>query len=229
VENLLDTKVGEAGGLVNALSWATVISPRDTRVRRAWTDWVEPNEVADTVRRAAVGDKQAWDEIVTSFSGLVWSIATSHRLGSADAAEVVQTTWLRLLENLDRIREPERLGGWLATTARRESQRLQRLHGREVVTDDEARFDDVPATLPTPEDAMLSAERRRQLRRAFAKLPEHCRRLLHLVVVVAPPYAEVAAALDMPIGSIGPTRARCLDRLRKLLDADGGGELAMGY
>ena len=208
--------------------WATVVRPRGTRVDRAWAGRVEQSEVGDTVRRAAAGDKAAWDAIVESFSGLVWSIATSYRLGQADAAEVVQTTWLRLVENLDRLREPERLGGWLATTAGREALRLLRLRGREIVTDDEGRFDDAPSALPNPEETALGTERKRQMRRAFAKLPERCRRLLHLVIVVSPPYAEVAAALDMPIGSIGPTRARCLDRLRKLLDADGGSGSAVG-
>lgn len=213
---------------MNSVTWVTVVPPREPRVERAWAGRVEQNEVADTVRRAAAGDKAAWDAIVESFSGLVWSIATSHRLGQADSAEVVQTTWLRLVENLDRLREPARLGGWLATTAGREALRLLRLRGREIITDDEARFDDAPSALPNPEDAALGTERKHQMRRAFAKLPERCRRLLHLVIVVSPPYTEVAAILEMPIGSIGPTRARCLDRLRKLLDADGGSGSAVG-
>lgn len=179
--------------------------------------------MAGAVRRAAAGDKDAWDEIVESFSGLVWSVANGYRLGAADAAEVSQTTWLRLLENLDRIREPERLGGWLATTARREALRQLRLRGREHVTDDDATFDRAPSTDPGPEELLLVHDRDRLLWRAFTQLDDRCRRLLQLVVIVAPPYTEVAAALDMPIGSIGPTRARCLDRLRRLLEADGGG------
>ena len=174
------------------------------------------------MRRAAAGDRAAWDELVASFGRLVWSIAAAHRLGPADSAEVSQTTWLRLVENLDRISQPERLGGWLATTARRESLRLLRLRGRELPTDDEARLDGVPGvTAPTPESVTLDRERDRRLWRAFAALPDNCRVLLHMVVVVGPPYAEVADALEMPIGSIGPTRARCLDRLRRLLAADG--------
>lgn len=176
--------------------------------------------MADAVRRAAAGDRAAWDELVAAFGRLVWSIALAHRLGRADAAEVSQTTWLRLVENLDRITQPERLGGWLATTARRESLRQLRLRGREVPTDDESRLDH-GSTAPTPEGTVLDQERDRRLRAAFAALPENCRVLLHLVVVVRPSYAEVAAALDMPVGSIGPTRARCLDRLRRLLAADG--------
>ena len=178
--------------------------------------------MADAVRRAAAGDKAAWDELVASFGRLVWSIATAHRLGPADAAEVSQTTWLRLVENLDRINQPERLGGWLATTARHESLRQLRLRGREYPTDDESRLDPgMDDRTPTPESLTLDSDRDRRLWRAFAALPESCRVLLHLVVVVGPPYAEVADALDMPIGSIGPTRARCLERLRRLLAADG--------
>ena len=201
--------------------WVTV-----ERLRTSWT-WgfrageLEPSEVAGAVRRAAAGDRSAWDAIVESFSRLVWSVATSHRLGPADSAEVVQTTWLKLLENLDRIREPEHLGGWLATTARRESLRVLRAGGREIPTDEEFRFDGDAGSAPTPEELMLDRDRDRRLWRCFARLPENCRRLLHLVIVVAPPYAEVAAALDMRIGSIGPTRARCLERLKRLLAEDG--------
>ncbi|MEJ3652137.1 sigma-70 family RNA polymerase sigma factor [Actinomycetes bacterium KLBMP 9759] len=181
---------------------------------------MEQSSVAEAVRRAAGGDRAAWDALVANFSGLVWSVAIGHRLGPADSAEVVQTTWLRLLENLDRIREPERIGGWLATTARHESLRLLRLRGREQLTDDEAGFNAVPSE-PSPEELLLDRDRDRRLWTAFAQLPERCRALLRLVIIVAPPYAEVAAALDMPIGSIGPTRARCLDRLRRLLATAG--------
>lgn len=186
-----------------------------------WAGRVDPNDVADTVRRAAKGDRHAWDSLVESFSRMIWSVASSHRLGPTDSAEVVQTTWLRLVENLDRIAQPERVGGWLATTARRESLRLLRLRGREVLTDDETRLEPGAAPDPTPEALLLDRDRDRRVWSAFAQLPHNCQALLRLVVVVAPPYSEVAAALDMPIGSIGPTRARCLDRLRRLLAADG--------
>lgn len=205
----------------------TVVPQSTTAAQRPWVGWVDEDEVADAVRRAATGDRAAWDAIVNSYSRMVWSVAMGHRLSTADAAEVVQTTWVKLLENLHRIREPERLGGWLATTARREALRLLRQRGREVPTDEEARFDGSPAG-PTPEDVLLDRERDRRLWRAFQRLSERCRTLLHLVIVVAPPYAEVAAALDMPIGSIGPTRARCLDRLRRLLADDEDDEQAVG-
>ena len=201
---------------------STTVVPQPTPVaERPQVGWVDSDEVADAVRRAAAGDRAAWDTIVDSFTGMVWAVALGHRLNSADAAEVVQATWLKLVENLDRIREPERLGGWLATTSRREALRLLRQHGREVVTDDESSFDGGETGL-LPEDAVLVHERDTQLWQAFQRLSARCRSLLHLVIVVAPPYAEVAAALDMPIGSIGPTRARCLQKLRQLLDGTGG-------
>jgi RNA polymerase sigma factor (sigma-70 family) len=187
-----------------------------------------PDDVAGLVERAAVGEQDAWDALVERFGALVWAVAGGHRLGPADTAEVAQTTWLRLLENLDRIREPARLGGWLATTARRESLRVLRLRAREFPADG-ADLDVERDPGPTPEEAVLDDDRDRRLWRAFTELPERCRVLLHLVVVVAPPYAEVAAALDLPIGSIGPSRARCLRRLRRLYQdgpsgTGGGGE-----
>lgn len=177
--------------------------------------------MADTVRRAAAGDQVAWDAIVESFSGLLWTIARAARLGPADANEVVQSTWLRLLENLAEIREPERLGGWLGTTAKRECLRVIRRHGREYLTDDDGRFDREFEHGPTPEDAFLRDDRDRRIGDAFAKLSDRCRVLLYLVVVDAPPYTQVAEVLDMKVGSIGPTRARCLERLHRLLVAEG--------
>ena len=211
-------------------AWATVERPRQRppRLGRTWAVRVDPSDVAGAVRRAAAGDKDAWDEIVDSFSGLVWSVANSHRLGPADGAEVVQTTWQRLLEHLDRIREPERLGGWLATTARRESLRMLRLRARELATDDEVTIGRGLEPGPTPEEAMLDRDRDRQLWHAFNRLPERCQRLLRLVVLLTPSYAEVAATMEMPIGSIGPTRARCLDRLRRLFtEGPGDGATAV--
>src|SRR3954449_1219324 len=93
-------------------------------------------EVADLVRAAAEGDRDAWDALVDRFNGLVWSVARSHRLSTVDASDVVQTTWLRLVEHLGRLQEPERVGAWLATTARRESLRTLRHSARQVPTDE---------------------------------------------------------------------------------------------
>jgi RNA polymerase sigma factor (sigma-70 family) len=174
---------------------------------------------ADLVRAAADGDRAAWDGLVARFGRLVWAVARAHRLSASDAAEVSQTTWLRLVEHLDRIRDPERVGSWLAATARHECLRVLRSTGRELPTDDE-----LPGGHEQPEtDArLLRSERDSALWRAFARLSSRCQTLLRVLMAEPPPaYEEVSAALGMPVGSIGPTRARCLDRLRLEVEAEG--------
>jgi RNA polymerase sigma factor (sigma-70 family) len=171
------------------------------------------------VRAAARGDEAAWATIVDRFQGLVWATARAHRLSQADAADVAQTTWLRVVEHLDRIREPEALGGWIATTARRECLRHIRLHGRELPSDEAGMFES-PAD-DTPELALLDNERDTALWRAFGKLGERCQALLRLLVSRDEPrYEEIGAALGMPVGAIGPTRMRCLEKLRAKIVLD---------
>jgi RNA polymerase sigma factor (sigma-70 family) len=166
------------------------------------------------ISAANEGDEAAWGAIVDRFTGLVWATARAHRLAPADAADVAQTTWLRLVENLDRIREPERLGAWLATTARRECLRHIRLHGREVATGEDALFE-APSE-DTAERRLIVRERNTAVRRAFARISERCQALLRMLAAPEPlSYEEIAVALGMPIGAIGPTRARCLDQLRR--------------
>jgi RNA polymerase sigma factor (sigma-70 family) len=156
----------------------------------------------------------AWEAIVDRFSGLVWATARAHRLAPADAADVAQTTWLRLVENLDRIKDPERLGAWLATTARRECLRHIRLRGRELITGEDAMFE-APSD-ERAEQALITRERNAALRRGFARISERCQALLRLLAAPEPPsYDEIGAALGMPVGAIGPTRSRCLDQLRR--------------
>ena len=165
------------------------------------------------IRSASEGDQAAWSEIVERFSGLVWATARAHRLAPAEAADVTQTTWLRLVENLDRIQDPERLGAWLATTARRECLRMIRLHGREVMIEDEGFFE-APAG-ESVDARLLRSERAEAVRRAFARIGERCQALLRLLASpTEPSYEEIGAALGIPIGAIGPTRARCLEKLR---------------
>ncbi len=186
---------------------------------------VDPSEVASLVRRAATGDEPAWSALVEAFTGMVWAVASEFRLGHADTAEVVQVTWLRLVEHLDAIHQPEAVGGWLATTARREALRVLRMRAREELTGDEppVQRDVLREPVPDPADRAVAGERKRQLWRAYRRLPDNCRTLLHLLSVVVLPYAEVSSLLGMPVGSIGPTRARCLDRLRRLLAEDAAG------
>jgi RNA polymerase sigma factor (sigma-70 family) len=175
------------------------------------------------VAAAAAGDEEAWTELVDRYTNLLWSIARGHRLGTADAGDVVQTVWLRLVEHLDRIREPERVGAWLATTARNESLRLLRRSSREVPSDDELELDltDDPQQ-GSPEAAVLGWEADALLWAAVEQLPDRCRRLIRLLMADPPPsYEDVSAALDMPVGSIGPNRGRCLERLRRTATAAG--------
>jgi RNA polymerase sigma factor (sigma-70 family) len=188
-------------------------------------------EVADMVTRAAAGDQQAWNRLVDQFTGLLWSITSAYQLSHEDAADIIQMTWLKLLENLGGLREPAHVGAWLATTTRRECLRFLRRPDRVVlVADDTALWPDPDPAL-TPEGIALRTERDRLLWRAIAQLPVNCRRLLRVLVADGVSYEEVAAALDMPIGSIGPTRGRCLGRLRRTLgdvaqvlgEADEGG------
>jgi RNA polymerase sigma factor (sigma-70 family) len=168
--------------------------------------------VEDLVRRAAEGDKDAFDEIVDRFAGLVWSVARDLRLTPEDAADVSQTTWLRLVEHLGRIRQPERLAGWLVTTARNESFRVLRRQGRQVPTDDDeiAGIDE-----PDPLRAIGRMEDHAAIVLAFADLPQRCQVLLRMLMIDPPPaYEDVAAQLGVTVGYIGPTRGRCLDKLR---------------
>jgi RNA polymerase sigma factor (sigma-70 family) len=173
---------------------------------------------AELLGRAAKGDQRAWDAIVNRYSGLVWSVCRSCGLNQADAAEVSQTTWLRMVQHVDSIRDPERLGAWLSMTARREAWRIHRQSGRTVLVEETELFEDIQSTGDEVDRGLLAAERQGELQEAFLTLTPHCRRLMRMLMAdPAPSYAEVAAALDMPVGSIGPTRGRCLACLRDRL------------
>lgn len=173
--------------------------------------------LTDTVREAAAGHQPAWEWLVDRYTPMLRSIARGYRLSPADAGDVIQVTWLRLFEHLDSVRDPERVAGWLATTARREALRLLTGAAREQPTVVDADRG-MPADGPGPEDAALTAEEHAAVRLAVDEIPEHCQRLLRaLATEPAPSYAEISERLDMPVGSIGPTRARCLSCLRNRL------------
>ena len=180
-------------------------------------------DVAALVKCADEGDHEAWNALVDRYTGLLWSVAAAHRLAPADAADVVQTTWLRLVEKLHQIREPNRLPAWLVTTARRECLRVLGRARREEI----GAADDLAADLPDeredpPETALLLDERDATLWRCFRQLPERCQTILRILMASpVPSYADVSDALGLPIGSIGPTRGRCLDRLRVLARSAG--------
>ncbi|RZS82982.1 RNA polymerase sigma factor (sigma-70 family) [Motilibacter rhizosphaerae] len=174
------------------------------------------------VRAAAEGDAAAWDAIVERFARLVWGVARAHRLSASDAADVSQTVWLRLVEHLGRLREPEALAGWIATTARNESLRLLRQGGRELVDEEIEQRVDGTGSVPGPEGRLLEAERQHAVWSAVERLSPRCRSLLEVLATEPETsYADISGRLAMPIGSIGPTRSRCLQHLRRELGPSG--------
>ena len=172
---------------------------------------------ADLVMDARNGDKQAWDALVDRYAPLVWSICHRHQLSRADADDVGQSVWLQLVEHLGTVRDPAALPGWLATTTRRECGRVPRAahgpHGAGYVPD----AGDIPdEQTGTVEQELVAAERHAALREAFLHLPPCDQQLIALLIQDPPvPYAQISARLDIPVGSIGSTRDRCLDRLRR--------------
>jgi RNA polymerase sigma factor (sigma-70 family) len=166
--------------------------------------------------RAAAGDQAAWNALTDRYTNLLWSVARAMRLNEADAADAVQATWLRLVEKLGTIRDPERLAGWLSTTIRRECLAVLRQRTKMVPTED---FDELPDEDTAAVDRrLLRDEQDAALWRAFEQISLQCRTLLRVLMADPPPsYATVAVALDMPVGGIGPTRQRCLATLRRIM------------
>ena len=185
---------------------------------------LSPEEAERHVADAAAGDRAAWERLVDAYGGLIWAIARNHRLSPGDAADVSQTTWLRLLENIDRLTDPTRVGAWLATTARRECLRLRARRQRMVLVAEQIdpTLDPLYAAAPDPDSGVLDAERDAAVRRALATLAPRCQQLLRLLMLDPPPsYEEISAAVGIPVGSIGPTRGRCLDKLKALVTSAG--------
>lgn len=179
-------------------------------------------EVAELLEQAAGGSQDAWNSLVDRFASTVWAIARGHRLNPADAADVFQTTWLRLLEHLDKIQQPERVGAWLATTARHESLRVLRMGGRQVANG--ADFDSYPDDRieRSPGSSLISTQQGDLINQLVELLPVRSQTLLRLLSADSPlSYKDISEALSMPIGSIGPTRARALEQLRRLALASG--------
>lgn len=181
----------------------------------------DDTDVPALVAGAASGEARAWDGLVQRFGPMVSAVARSCRLNEADVSDVHQLTWLRLVEHIDRIEQPERVGAWLATTARRESLRVVRAKSR-VSFDYEGLLQRADPSAVALDAGPLAEERSEAVQRAFAKLPPHCQRLLSILASSDPPsYKEISKALSMPIGSIGPTRGRCLEHLRRIMQEQG--------
>ena len=171
----------------------------------------------DLVGAAAAGDPGAWRELVARYGNVVWSVARAHRLSEADAADVAQATWLNFAQGLAHVREPDRVAGWLATTARRESLRVLAVRRRETVE-----LADFESTVDGPETLAVRGDTERALWRALHRLPVRCVELLRLLAFSPDlTYAQAARALGIRATSVGRTRGRCLEVLRRRLECDG--------
>jgi RNA polymerase sigma factor (sigma-70 family) len=180
---------------------------------------------ASLLRACRAGDPEAWELLVRRYQRLIYTIPRRAGLSDDAAAEVFQHVWLRLLEHLDRIEQPERLASWLVTTARRES--WQQIRGERATVPLATGDDDIDGDLARlvdtsilPDDLIERLERQQLVREAMASLEVRCRSLLTMLFYAdrPPPYAEIAAALGIPEGSIGPTRARCLRKLQQIIE-----------
>jgi len=175
------------------------------------SEWELPALVKASIDR----DEEAWNELVRRFAGLVAFVIRHYRLSPSDTQDVSQLVWLRLVEHLGQIREPAALPGWLATTTRHECERYLRVNGRSVAVDPAMMREDDREAGPEVDDVLLAAERRQVLLDGLSQLQPQQRELL-LMLCADPPYAyaEISRILGIPIGSIGPTRSRVLDKLR---------------
>jgi RNA polymerase sigma factor (sigma-70 family) len=173
--------------------------------------------VRDLVARARNGDTQAWDALVERYAPLIWAICRRHRLDHADADDVGQSVWLRLVSQLDRVRDPAALPGWLATTTRRECVRVLSAAQGPHAAVYPLNLDGLPDQgSGLAEQELLAAECHAALREAFSQLPSHGQQLITLLIADPPvPYADISAQLGIPVGSIGPTRSRYLDKMRR--------------
>jgi RNA polymerase sigma factor (sigma-70 family) len=177
--------------------------------------------VLHLLARAQADDQQAWDALVERYAPLVWSICRRYQLADAHAGDVGRTVWLRLADQLDTVRDPAALAGWLATTTARECARALRAARRAHATGQTPKATNIPDPKAATaghelEQQLQLAERHAALREAFTQLPPSCQRLLTLLIEdPSVPYATIGAELAVPIGSIGPDRGRCLDKLRR--------------
>ena len=187
---------------------------------RAKTDRTPTWDVAEVVGRAADGDQLAWERLFDQYARLIWSMTRDFKLVESDAADVFQTTWLRLLEHINRLDHPARVGSWLAATARHECLRQLAARKRIVLMHDDDDLAEGESHGPEIDERLLADERAAAVREALSHLPWRWQRLLQLLMNDPPAsYAEISDQLGLPVGSIGPTRGRCLERLRVLLEA----------
>jgi len=192
--------------------------PRPVTVRANKPD--RAARMADLLSAARAGSEDALGQIVNELSPLLWQVARSAGLSQGDAEDVLQTVWMRLVTHLDSINEAGSLTGWLVTTTKREAWRVRAASRKQLPVDQDV-FADLPNKGPGSEEQVILEDQRRELWVAIGMLSRRCQELLRIMAFAPrPDYATVAAALGMRVGSIGPTRGRCLAKLRALL-ADG--------
>jgi len=186
------------------------------------TRYLTPQEAGSLVERARVGDGEAWSRLVEGFLGLLAASLRPLNLSDSDMRDVTQTTWLRLAQHIDQIDDPTRVGGWLVTTARREGLRVvtQRRWVDVRLEADEERWADDAAVEAF--DRLVDRERDEAVQAVFERLPPRCKALLtELFKDPRPAYDEISRVLRIPIGSIGPTRGRCLKKFCALAEECG--------
>jgi RNA polymerase sigma factor (sigma-70 family) len=190
----------------------SVTAPRD---RSGQSD--RTARMADLLDAARGGSEEALGQITAELSPMLWHVARAAGLGADDAEDVVQTAWERLLSHLADIRVPQALIGWLVVTTKHEAWRI-RSCGRRQRPADQEWLTALPDHAAGIEEQILLDEQQRALWRAVGRLSAQCQELLRIVAFIPrPDYQSVSAALGMPVGSIGPTRGRCLDKIRVLL------------
>jgi len=186
------------------------------------TDYKQLSDT-DLLSACKDGEEEAWDALVGRYERLVYTIPFRYGLTPTEVSDVFQSVWLALLRNLKTLRQPERIAAWLVTTTRRECWERRRgmKYKQEITTDLDSQVIKARSDEPSPDEVVSTYERHEELRMAMQHLESRCRRLLNLLYFDPgiPSYSDVAATLSMPIGSIGPLRARCLKKLRKILKA----------
>jgi len=179
--------------------------------------------MADLLAAARQGSEDALGQMVTELSPLLWQVARAAGLSSGDAEDVLQTTWMRLVAHLGDIHDSAALTSWLVTTTKREAWRVS-AEGRRQLPADQESFAELPDQGPGSEEQVITEDQRRVLWAAIGQLSRRCQELLRIIAFAPrPDYSAVAAALGMPVGSIGPTRGRCLAKLRVLLVSGSSG------
>jgi RNA polymerase sigma factor (sigma-70 family) len=181
---------------------------------------------ADLIAACLAGESAAWDTLIARYKAVIFATLMRQRLPEADAEDIFHEVCLLLLNHLEDLRDTQRLAGWLVTTTRREIWRLHRQRGPTLASEmpgQEWLLEGAQSvggvSQPSVEESLLALEEQQAMRHAMAQLPERCRRLLTLLYCEEPPcgYTEAAERLRLPIGSIGPSRARCLQKLQQLL------------